>query len=250
MSNNNLNGKIVLVTGGSKGIGEKIVEKFAQCGCNIAFTYNSSEENAKKIADKVALDNIKVKTYKMDVTNREEIKNIINDVINDFGGIDILVNNAGITADAYLMLMSDEKWDNVINTNLGSVYYASKCVLPNMIRRKGGAIINVSSVAGIIGVAGQTNYSATKSAIIGFTKSLSKEIAGKNIRVNAVAPGYIETEMLGKVNENIRKNFQSQVPLKRLGKPEDIANVVAFLASDNSSYITGQTIVVDGGLTS
>lgn len=245
-----LQNKVVLVTGGSKGIGKKVVEKFIRLGCNVAFTFNSSEDIAREMEQNLSTDTNKVKSYKMDVTNRDEIKQIVNAVIDDFSGIDVLVNNAGITADGYLMLMSDEKWDKVINTNLGSVYYASKCVLPNMIRKKSGVIINVSSVAGIIGVAGQTNYSATKSAIIGLTKSLSKEIAGKNIRVNAVAPGYINTDMLGRVNENIRSNFIKQVPLKRLGEPEDIANTIAFLASNEASYITGQTIVIDGGLTS
>lgn len=242
--------KVVLITGGSRGIGRKIVEKFAALGYNIAFTYNSSSDSSREIEQTLCNYGIKVKAFKMDVTNREEIKATITTVIDEFGGIDVLVNNAGVTADGYLMLMSDDNWDKVINTNLGSVYYTSKCILPNMIRKKGGTIVNVSSVAGIIGVAGQTNYSATKSAIIGFTKSLSKEIAGKNIRVNAVAPGYIDTDMLGKVNENIRSSFVKQVPLKRLGKPEDIANTVAFLASEESSYITGQTIVIDGGLTS
>lgn len=250
MDNIEFNNKLAVVTGGAKGIGREIVRILSKLGYDIAFTYNSSEKLALELVNELEKDNRTVKAYKMDLTYRESIKEIFEEIIKDFNSIDVLVNSAGITADGYLMLMSDDKWDKVINTNLNSVYYTCKIVLPNMIRKKSGSIINITSVAGIIGVAGQTNYSATKAAIIGFTKSLSKEIASKGIRVNAIAPGYIETDMLSKVNEKIKSEFLKQVPLKRLGKPKDVANAVGFLASDESSYITGQTLVIDGGLIS
>jgi 3-oxoacyl-[acyl-carrier protein] reductase len=249
MYENYFENKVAFITGGSKGIGKAIVKKLASLGANVAFTYNSSEEQAREIVEELSNKRNKIKAYKMDNTNREMMRNTVNDVFKDFEVIDILVNNAGITSDGFLMLMSDENWDKVINTNLSSHFYITKLIIPNMLRRK-GSIINISSVAGLIGVAGQTNYSATKAGLIGFTKSLSKEIASKKIRVNAIAPGYIKTDMLAKVNETVRSNFVKTVPLKRLGTGEDIANVVAFLASEESSYITGQTIVVDGGVTS
>lgn len=250
MINNDLTSKTAVVTGGAKGIGREIVISLSNLGYNVALTYNSSKDLALELVDELTQKGSMIKAYKLDNIDRNSIKNTFNEISNDFPSIDVLVNNAGVTADGYLMLMSEEKWDKVINTNLSSIYLICKIVLPNMIRMRSGSIINITSVAGLIGVAGQTNYCATKSAIIGFTKSLSKEVAAKGIRVNAVAPGYINTDMLAKVNDKIRDEFIKQVPLKRLGDPKEIASVVAFLSSSESSYITGQTLVVDGGLIS
>ncbi|MBK1811992.1 3-oxoacyl-[acyl-carrier-protein] reductase [Clostridium sp. YIM B02505] len=250
MNDEVLNNKIAVVTGGAKGIGREIVRSLSYLGYDVAFTYNSSKDLALELVNELEENGNRVKAYKVDNTDRSSIKATFNEIFNDFPSIDVLVNNAGVTADAYLMLMPEEKWDKVINTNLSSIYLICKIVLPSMIRSKKGSIINITSVAGVTGIAGQTNYCATKSAIIGFTKSLSKEVAAKGIRVNAVAPGYIKTDMLAKVNEKMRDEFTKQVPLKRLGEPKEIANVVSFLASNDSSYITGQTLVVDGGLVS
>lgn len=245
-----LNNKTAVVTGGAKGIGREIVRSLSYLGYDVAFTYNSSKDLALELVNELEENGNRIKAYKIDNTDRSSIKATFNDIFSDFTSVDVLVNNAGVTADAYLMLMPEEKWDKVINTNLSSIYLICKIVLPSMIRSKKGSIINITSVAGVTGIAGQTNYCATKSAIIGFTRSLSKEVAAKGIRVNAVAPGYIKTDMLAKVNEKMRDEFTKQVPLKRLGEPKEIANVVSFLASNDSSYITGQTLVVDGGLVS
>lgn len=250
MSDKELINKSAVVTGGAKGIGREIVRSLSSLGYDVAFTYNSSKDLALELVSEIEEKGNKIKAYKIDNTDRSSIKSTFNEIFNDFPSIDVLVNNAGVTADAYLMLMPEEKWDKVINTNLSSIYLICKIVIPNMIRLKRGSIINITSVAGLTGIPGQTNYCATKSAIIGFTKSLSKEIATKGIRVNAVAPGYIETDMLAKVNNKIRNEFTNQVPLKRLGDPKEVASVVSFLASNDSSYITGQTLVVDGGLIS
>jgi len=240
--------KVALVTGGTGGIGSAIVKNLAEHGCSVAFTYLNNMNKAEEIFLKVSEYSGKYKAYSVNVSNHEDIKKLMEDVLTDFGRIDILVNNAGIIKDSYLMLMKRENWDDVINTNLDSVFNTCKEIIPIMLRQRGGSIINITSIAGLIGVAGQTNYCAAKAGIIGFTRALSKEVASKNIRVNCIAPGYIDTEMLRRVPENLQITFKESIPIKRFGKPEEVANVVLFLASDFSSYITGQNIIVDGGL--
>jgi 3-oxoacyl-[acyl-carrier protein] reductase len=243
-------GKTALVTGGSRGIGRAIAERLAADGAQVALTYVNGQEAAEQAVAAIAAAGGTAKAYRADSSDPEQIKALIQAVVADFGRIDILVNNAGVTADSYMMMMSAENWDKVIDTNLSGVFHVSKQVLPIMLRQKGGSIINVTSVGGLIGVAGQTNYAAAKAGIIGMTRALAKEVSAKNIRVNAVAPGYIDTDMLSKVPEAMRQQYAQNVPMKRFGKPEEIASVVSFLASDDASYIAGQTLVVDGGLIS
>lgn len=243
-------GKVALVTGGSRGIGRAIVERLAQDGAQVAFTYVNGQEAAEEAVAAITAAGGTAKAYRADSSDAEQVKALVGQVAAEMGRVDILVNNAGVTADGFMMLMSTDNWDKVIDTNLSGLFHITKAVLPVMLRQKGGTIVNVTSVGGIIGVAGQTNYAAAKAGIIGMTRALTKEVSSKNIRINAVAPGYIDTDMLNKVPEPMRQQFTQNVPMKRFGRPEEIANVVAFLASDESSYIAGQTLVVDGGLIS
>ncbi|WP_449077998.1 3-oxoacyl-[acyl-carrier-protein] reductase [Ruminococcus sp.] len=239
-------GKKVIVTGGCRGIGRKIAMKFLLLGADVAVTYRTSAKSAEEMKMKYP---DKLRLYQMDVCQEDSVRTTMNQIVEDLGGVDVLVNNAGITNDKYLLMMSKDVWDSVLTTNLDGTFLVTKAVLLPMLQQKGGCIVNVSSVSGVIGVAGQTNYCASKFALIGLTKSLSKEVSGKNIRINAVAPGYIDTDMVQAMPEKNRKEIISKVPMKRLGSPDEVASVVAFLASDDASYITGQTIVIDGGLT-
>lgn len=245
---NQLSGKVSLITGASRGIGKGIAELFAKEGSNIAFTYLSSEEKALKLENELKAFGINAKGYKSDAANYKESEDLVNNVINDFGNIDVLVNNAGITRDGLLMRMNEAQWDEVINANLKSVFNLTKAVQKIMIKARKGSIVNMSSVVGVKGNAGQSNYSASKAGIIGFSKSVALELGSRNIRCNVIAPGFIETEMTGALNEETIKSWRESIPLKRGGTPEDVAQLALFLASDNSSYITGQCINVCGGM--
>ena len=240
--------KCALITGATRGIGKQIAITLAKQGYNIALNYrkeNEELENTKKEIEKIGVQIIAVKG---DVANFEECENFVKQVIERFGQIDVLVNNAGITKDMLLMRMKKEDFEQVIDTNLVGTFNVTKNVVPYMMKARSGRIINISSVVGISGNAGQTNYSASKAGIIGFTKSLAKEIASRNILVNAVAPGFIETNMTDVLKDDVKQEIAKNIPLKRMGTTQDVANVVKFLASDDSSYITGQVINVDGGM--
>ncbi|MFX0548182.1 3-oxoacyl-ACP reductase FabG [Hathewaya histolytica] len=241
-----LENKNVLITGGAKGIGKSIVEAFIQKKANIIFTYNNSEEEANSIIEQNANYKHLLKAYKLDVTNITEIS-AFEEYIEEFmPNVDILVNNAGIVHDDSFIFMDNLKWDSVIKTNLYGCFYICKAILPMISSKKGGSIINISSTSAVKGAPGQSNYCASKAGIIGLTKSLAREFAKKNIRVNAVAPGFIDTDMIDKDNKKIQESIR-EISMKRLGRPEEVANVVVFLASEAASYITAQTIVVDGG---
>ncbi len=243
-----LEGKTAIVTGGTRGIGKGIVKVFAEQGADVAFTFSSSEEAAKALESEISSMGVKVKSYKSNAASFEEAQQLAADVLEEFGSIDILVNNAGITKDNLLMRMSEEDFDKVIDVNLKSVFNMTKAVQRTMLKQRSGSIINMSSVVGVKGNAGQTNYAASKAGIIGFSKSVALELGSRNIRSNVVAPGFIETEMTAKLDEATVDTWRAAIPLKRGGSPEDIANACVFLASDLSSYITGQTLHVDGGM--
>tara|TARA_B110000014_G_scaffold40689_1_gene26713 strand:- start:2043 stop:2789 length:747 start_codon:yes stop_codon:yes gene_type:complete len=243
-----LSNKTAIITGGSKGIGKGIVHKFAMEGCNIAFTYLSSESSASKLEEEIKLLGVNVKKYKSDASSFEESNQLIENVTNDFGGFDILVNNAGITKDNLLLRMDNESWNKVININLNSCFNLTKGAVKQFMKSRKGSIINISSIVGIKGNAGQSNYAASKGGINSFTKSIALELGSRNIRCNAIAPGFIETEMTDQIDEKNLKNWIDSIPLKRAGSVEDVANLCSFLGSDKSSYITGQIIKVDGGL--
>ncbi len=243
-----LEGKTAIITGGSRGIGKGIVEVFAKHGANIAFTYSSSAEASNKLVVELSKLGVKAKAYKSDASSYEESQSLAEEVLKEFGSIDILINNAGITKDNLLMRMSEEDFDNVVNVNLKSVFNMTKAVQRTMLKQRKGSIINMSSVVGVKGNAGQANYAASKAGILGFTKSVALELGSRNIRCNAVAPGFIETEMTGKLDEATVAGWRNAIPLKRGGTPEDIANVCVFLASDLSAYVTGQVLHVDGGM--
>jgi 3-oxoacyl-[acyl-carrier protein] reductase len=245
---NLLEGKTAIITGGSRGIGKAIVEIFVKQGANVAFTYNSSSNAAKAIENKLSTKNVKVKSYKSDASNFEEAQLLTASVLEEFGSIDILVNNAGITKDNLLMRMSEEDFDRVIQVNLKSVFNMTKAVQRTMLKQRKGSIINMSSVIGVKGNAGQSNYAASKAGIIGFTKSMAIELGSRNIRSNAIAPGFIVTEMTEELGEETIKQYFEAIPLKRGGTPEEIANTCVFLGSDMSSYLTGQVLNVDGGM--
>ena len=243
-----LEGKTAIITGASRGIGSGIARVFAENGSNVAFTYSSSVDSAIKLQDELLKHGIKVKSYKSDASDFNSSQKLITDVINDFGQIDILINNAGITKDNLLMRMGEEDFDKVIEVNLKSVFNMTKAVQRTMLKQRKGSIINMSSVVGVKGNAGQTNYAASKAGIIGFSKSVALELGSRNIRCNVIAPGFIETEMTAKLDQSRVDQWRAGIPLRRGGTPNDIANACLFLASDMSSYITGQTIHVDGGM--
>ena len=243
-----LENKVTLITGASRGIGKGIAELFAKQGSNIAFTYLSSDEKAKQLESELASYGIKAKGYKSDAANFAAADALVNDVVTEFGTIDVLVNNAGITRDTLLMRMSEQQWDDVMNANLKSVFNLTKAVQRPMLKAKRGSIINMSSVVGVKGNAGQSNYAASKAGIIGFTKSVALELGSRNIRCNAIAPGFIETEMTAALDEKVVQQWRDSIPLKRGGTEVDVANLTLFLASEMSAYITGQCINVCGGM--
>ncbi len=250
MSSNvySLDGKTALVTGGSRGIGRAIALKLAAAGANVVITDILSEEAMSDVVKEIEATGQKGKAIQADAVNTDQADDVINAVIEDFSRLDILVNNVGITRDTLIMRMTEKQWDDVIATNLKSVFNYSKAAVKPMMRARSGSIINISSVVGIAGNAAQTNYSASKAGIIGFTKSLAKEVASRNIRVNALAPGYIMTEMTQKLDEKILQAIKDSTPLRRAGEPDEVANGVLFLASDASSFITGTVLKIDGGM--
>jgi len=244
----NLHGKVALVTGGSRGIGKAIALKLASLGADIVINYSNNNGLADAVVEEIEGIGRKALSIKADISKLEESQNLIDKALEKFNKIDILVNNAGITKDNLLMRMTEEEWDSVFNVNTKGTFNITKSLIRPMIKQKDCSIINITSVVGITGNAGQCNYSASKAAVIGFTKSLAKEVAKKNIRVNAVAPGFIQTDMTGNLSEDVKSDYLRNIPLNKLGEPEDIANAVAFLASDMSQYITGQVLIVDGGM--
>ncbi len=239
--------KSVLITGGKRGIGKTIALKFAENGVNVAII-DIGPDNDNELAKEFSTFDIRFIYKETNVTDRKEVNKTINDIVETLGSIDILVNNAGITRDNLLIRMEDSEWDSVLSVNLTGTYNCTKAILPIMMKKRWGRIINIASVIGEIGNIGQSNYAASKSGIIGFTKSVAKEVARRNINVNAIAPGFIETEMTKILSEKIVNNYLNSIPQKKLGKPKDVANTVLFLASDMADYITGQVINVDGGL--
>ncbi len=243
-----LENKVALITGATRGIGKGIALKFAEQGANVAFTYASSEEKAIALEKELNAMGIKAKGYKSDAANFKAADELVTAVVAEFGTIDVLVNNAGITRDTLLMRMSEQQWDEVINANLKSVFNLTKAVQKPMLKARSGSIINMSSVVGVKGNPGQANYAASKAGIIGFTKSVALELGSRNIRSNAIAPGFIETEMTGALDEKVVQGWRDAIPLKRGGTAEDVANLTLFLASDMSAYITGQCINVCGGM--
>lgn len=243
-----LSGKVALITGGSRGIGEALVRAMAAEGADIAFTYRSSEESANKIASEVAQGDQKVVAYKSDAADYGQAEELVKTAMGEFGRIDILINNAGITKDTLMLRMSEEQWDQVIDVNLKSVFNLTKHCLRPMLKQRSGSIINMGSVVGVFGNAGQANYAASKAGIIGFSKSIAKEVGSRGIRCNTLAPGFIETDMTHALTEDQQKAYIANIPLSRLGKGKDIADACIFLGSDMSTYITGQVISVCGGL--
>ncbi len=243
-----LEGKNVIITGASRGIGKGIAQVFAQHGANVAFTYSSSEAPALELEKELTVLGVKAKAYKSNAASFDESETLIANVLEEFGSIDVLINNAGITKDNLLMRMGESDFDAVIEINLKSVFNMTKAVQRTLLKQRKGSIINMSSVVGVKGNAGQTNYAASKAGMIGFTKSVALELGSRNIRCNAIAPGFIETEMTDKLDEKTVQGWRDAIPLKRGGNPEDVANACLFLASDLSSYVTGQVLNVDGGM--
>jgi 3-oxoacyl-[acyl-carrier protein] reductase len=243
-----LEGKTAIITGASRGIGKGIAEVFAGNGANVAFTYSSSEGPALELEKQLKSLGIKAKAYKSNAASYAEAEKLVGSVLDDFGGVDILINNAGITKDNLLMRMGEEDFDTVIETNLKSVFNMTKAIQRTFLKQRSGSIVNMSSVVGVKGNAGQANYAASKAGMIGFTKSIALELGSRNIRCNAIAPGFIETEMTDKLDEKTVQGWREAIPLKRGGSPVDVANACLFLASDLSNYITGQVIHVDGGM--
>ncbi|MFY9307861.1 MAG: 3-oxoacyl-[acyl-carrier-protein] reductase [Bacteroidia bacterium] len=243
-----LEGKTALITGASRGIGRGIALKFAEQGANVAFTYLSSVEKGQALEKELEAFGVKAKGYRSDAADFRAAEELVNAVVADFGTVEILVNNAGITRDTLLMRMTEQQWDEVINANLKSIFNLTKAVTKPMLKQRKGSIINMSSVVGVKGNAGQANYAASKAGIIGFTKSVALELGSRNIRSNAIAPGFIETEMTAALDQKVVEGWREGIPMKRGGTPEDIANATVFLASDMSAYITGQVLSVCGGM--
>ncbi len=243
-----LEGKTALVTGASKGIGRAIAQKFAEQGANVAFTYLSSVEKGQALEKELEAAGIKAKGYRSDASDFVAAEKLINDVVTDFGSLDILVNNAGITKDNLLLRLNEADWDDVININLKSCFNTVKAATKTMMKQRAGSIINMTSVVGLKGNAGQANYSASKAGIVGFTKSVALELGSRGIRSNAIAPGFIETEMTDVLDEKTVQGWRDAIPLRRGGSPDDVANACVFLGSDMAAYITGQVIQVDGGM--
>ena len=240
--------QVVLVTGGSRGIGKEIALKYAENGYNVAINYISDKTDTVKLEKEFKEKGAESLVAKADVSKAEEVEEFVKKVIEKFGRIDVLVNNAGITRDTLLMRMKEEDFDKVIEINLKGTFLVTKAVTPYMMKRRNGRIVNLSSVVGVTGNAGQSNYSASKAGIIGFTKSVAKELASRDIRANAVAPGFIDTDMTNVLSDDVKANINAQIPMKRMGTAREIANVVYFLGSEESSYITGQVINIDGGM--
>jgi len=243
-----LQDKVVLITGASRGIGKSIAEECVKHGAKVAFSYVSSDEKARALEQELAASGGIAKGFKSNAAVYDDAQKLVDDVVAEFGTIDVLVNNAGITRDTLLMRMSEEQWDEVINTNLKSAFNLTKAVQRPMLKARSGSIINMSSVVGVSGNAGQSNYAASKAGLIGFTKSIAQELGSRNIRCNAIAPGFIETEMTEVLDQKVVAEWRNSIPLKRGGRPEDVANLTVFLGSDMSAYITGQTINVCGGM--
>ena len=245
---NLLTGKVAVVTGAARGIGRKIALRFAEEGADVAFTDLKRDENMQSLEKELAEIGVKGKGYESDASSFDDAHKVVDEIVNDFGKVDILVNNAGITRDTLLMRMEEEMWDLVIKVNLKSVFNFTKAVQRYMLKARTGSIINMSSVVGVNGNAGQSNYAASKAGILGFTKSVALELGSRNIRCNAIAPGFIETEMTAKLDPKTVEGWRNAIPLKRGGSPEDVANACVFLGSEMSAYVTGQTIHVDGGM--
>ncbi|MBN2744713.1 3-oxoacyl-[acyl-carrier-protein] reductase [Breznakibacter xylanolyticus] len=243
-----LEGKTAIITGAARGIGKAIAMRFAAEGCNVAFTDLQYNDVAQATEKEIAALGVKAKGYASNAANYEDTQNVVAEIVKDFGRVDILINNAGITKDGLLMRMTEDQWDAVINVNLKSCFNFTKAVQATMLKQKSGSIINMSSVVGVSGNAGQSNYSASKAGMIGFTKSIAKELGSRGIRSNAIAPGFIITEMTGVLAEDVKKAWEAQIPLKRGGTPDDVANVCVFLGSDLSAYVSGQVIHVCGGM--
>lgn len=243
-----LDGKTALVTGGSRGIGAAIARRFAEQGANVAFTYRSSSAEAEALAASLSELGVTVKAYQSDAADYQAAEALVKDVLDAFGQVDILVNNAGITRDTLMLRMTEAHWDDVMETNLKSIFNLTKHLIRPMMKNRSGAIINLSSIVGMTGNAGQANYAASKAGIIGFTKSIAKEMGSRNIRCNAVAPGFIETDMTDALDEKVKAGYLQNIPLNRLGKAEEVADVCVFLGSDLSAYVSGQVISVCGAL--
>jgi 3-oxoacyl-[acyl-carrier protein] reductase len=243
-----LSGKIALVTGAGRGIGRACALKLGAAGAKVAVNYNSSEGPAQEVADAITSAGGEARIVKADVSKPDEVDSLVNGLTKDWGRVDILVNNAGITRDNLMMRMSQDEWDAVLDTNLRSAYFTSRAVLRNMLRNRWGRIINISSVVGLTGNVGQANYAAAKAGLIGFTKSLAKEVGSRNITANAVAPGFIETDITAGLPDTLKAEMLKAIPADRYGQPDDVANVVLFLASDLAAYVTGQVINADGGM--
>lgn len=243
-----LSNKVALVTGASRGIGRAIALDLAKNGASIAVNYAGNEVKANEVVDEIKASGGQAIAIKADVSNGDEVQQMIKEVIKEFGQLDILVNNAGITRDNLLMRMKDSEWDEVIDTNLKGVFLCTKAVTRQMMKQRNGRIINITSVVGVSGNPGQANYVAAKAGVIGLTKTTAKELASRNITVNAVAPGFITTDMTDELNDDIKADLLKQIPLAALGEPSDIANAVTFLASEKSKYITGQTLHINGGM--
>ncbi|MCC8144914.1 MAG: 3-oxoacyl-[acyl-carrier-protein] reductase [Bacteroidales bacterium] len=243
-----LEGKVAIVTGAARGIGKSVAIRFAQEGCNIAFTDLNIDENAEATKKEIEALGVKVEGYASNAANFDDTHEVVKAIVKDFGKVDILVNNAGITRDGLMMRMNEQQWDMVININLKSAFNFIHALTPVMMKQKSGSIINMSSVVGVHGNAGQANYSASKAGMIGLAKSIAQELGSRGIRANAITPGFIATEMTHQLSDDIRAEWEKQIPLRRAGTPEDVANAALFLASDLSSYITGQVIQIDGGM--